>query len=219
VNSIERQKKVHQAINEQMQTIKKGEELKRNITEQHPSDKQLPSPVLKLLEKFSDMSSEAMKSLIALTRLARREGIIIPTELTYWMIDYIANDFYGLNEPQLMKKAKSHNIDFDSSRMSNRYSFDTQNMVIGFEKGLKDKYEGTELKVTGNLKTLTVGTSKKILTTMEYGYLLAQTKKKLTVENAKLYFQKTLYKSDSVINRLFTTHGLNKIIAKVNNQK
>jgi len=166
------------------------------------------------LDIISNLTSDAIKELVTIARFARKEELPIPKELSHWMIDYIANDFYGGNECKVMKAAKSHDKHKDELKNYHRHMFIINEIIIGFEEGLKHKMEGVGPKVKGNLTTLTLGTSKKILSERQYGYLLAE--KKLTVERAKDYFELSLCLSRPTINRLFIKHGLSKLISDFN---
>ena len=44
------------------------------------------------LDIFSNISSDAIRELVKIARVARKEGLPIPQKLSYWMVDYIAND-------------------------------------------------------------------------------------------------------------------------------
>jgi hypothetical protein len=181
------------------------EQVKKLELELHPSQVQQRQAML------NDMTSMAVKKLISVGRKARKAKIMLPQELTYWMLDYVAASLYGMDEPEMMENARKHNIEEDAIREHNKYTFMVNEILMGFEKGVKEGVSGNR-ELQAELFQFINGGGRQKLTGRQYGYLLSAKVKKVSISDAKTYFELELFKSKSQIGKLFTKHRLNDII-------
>jgi hypothetical protein len=169
------------------------------------------------LKIISNIIKGTIKDLVNTAKIAREKELPIPQKLSYWMIDYVVSDFNGGKTSQLVKAAKTYTFNIDEMEKDSNYVTIVYEIIHGFKRGSKHKSEGVKPEVTGNLTMLTIGKTKKKLDTEQYGYLLAQTKKKLVATDVKKYFFESTGLIDSEIKRLFIRLSLNEII-KMSNQ-
>jgi len=202
-------KRIENRISELMEEVEYNELQRKQFIKPHTKEDMID------LALISSMASNAIKDLVRVARYARKNGLPIPQKLSYWMVDYIANDFYGREMPEVVKTAKSYDIKKDKRHKRFDYILNIQSIFFGFDEGLQHKAEGVEPEVTGNLTTCTLVKSKKKLTPRQYGYLLARTDKKLTNENIRFFFTKLFNKEDSTIKHWFDDDNLNKMIAEL----
>lgn len=192
-------------------TIQHIEQLQQEVPELHPEQAKLRSSML------SDTTSTTIKELVRIGRQARKKNIPLPLELSYWLLDYVAASLYELPEPKAMVDAKKHDLEHDSIREHHGYLFTVNEILRGFEKGVVEGVS-ERVELQKELREFIDGYGKNKLSDFRYGYLLAGQSKKVSVSDAKIYFERAFFKSPSHISKLFTKHRLNDVI-KRHNQK
>lgn len=191
-------------------TIKYIEQCKQSDdTDLHPEQAKLRQAML------SDMMSTAIKDLVLIGRRARKRHLPIPQELSYWLLDYVAASLYELPEPKEMRDAKKHVLEQDATREHHRYMFYVNEILRGFERGVEEGVAGNT-EYQHELHDFVSGCYHSELSAYRYGYLLASKANKVSVSDAKLYFEQHFHKSSSQIGKLFTKHQLNQVIKQGN---
>ncbi len=111
--------------------------------------------------------------------------------------------------------AKKHVLEQDATREHHRYVFYINEILRGFERGVAEGVAGNK-KYQNELRDFISGYLQGTFPAYRYGYLLASKAKKVSVSDAKLYFERHFFKSSSQIGKLFTKHRLNQVIKQGN---
>lgn len=156
-----------------------------------------------------DSQSDTIKTLFTAARIARENGLEIPRELSYFMIDYLEGKLYGESEKDFIEQAKGHEREDDSIYEYHKHMFTLDEILMGFEKAQE---QSSEIIVKGDLDHFLSGEKLEIsLSARDYGYLTGTKKEKLTVADTKLFFEFGLGLSESNVTRLFVKYQLNQV--------
>jgi len=147
--------------------------------------------------------------------LAQEADLSIPKNLSYFCISQLNAQLYRTHDASLIDIASKHDDSNDSYTEDKKYFEIIVRIIHGHSKGTTALEEaGVIRNIDGNMDSfLSGGGAKKYaLSPEDYGYLISINKKKLTVSDAKLFFELHFHRSPSNISKLFTKYRLSTSI-------
>ncbi|MGF1743826.1 hypothetical protein [Vibrio minamisatsumaniensis] len=165
----------------------------------------------KLLDsQHKDHISRLYKSLLQLGLDAKKCHLKLPDTLAYFLIEQLEVLIVGEEEATLLKQVMKHDTEQDSISESRKYTDIIMQIIWGHMKAQM----GETLEVEGSLDAFLSGNgmAKYRIEPVDYGYLLGLKKKKLTVSDAKIFYELYLNQSSSNVGKLFTKYNLSGAI-------
>ena len=161
----------------------------------------------KLLDsQHKDHISRLYKSLLQLGLEAKKCHLKLPDMLTYFLVEQLELLILDEKEATLIKQTMRHDTELDSISEGRKYINIVMQIVFGHMKAQMKEV----LEVNGSLDAFLSGNgmARYRLEPVDYGYLLGLKKKKLTVSDAKIFYELYLNQSSSNVGKLFTKYNL-----------